>query len=134
MTMVMVDTSVWIEYFKSKSRIDGDMLDAFILEDEVSTCLPIYAEVLSGQMNSQTRATVEDVFKVMKVYGMDLNQIQSWKTLSKIAHTAFSNRIPPCGLIDRMIVNVCKENNVKLWTLDNKLKALANFVGVANIA
>jgi len=129
--MVMVDTSVWIEYFKSRPRIDTHKLDALILEVQVSTCLPIYAEVLSGQMNAQTRIIVEEIFKAMNVYNLDWNQMDLWEKLSEMARRAFSNRIPPCGLVDRMILGVCKEYDLQLWTIDKKLKTLGEFVDVA---
>ena len=43
--MVLVDTSVWIEFFRRPSRID---LPAIVDLDEVVTCLPVLQEVLQG--------------------------------------------------------------------------------------
>jgi predicted nucleic acid-binding protein len=43
--VVLVDTSVWIEFFRRRSRID---LRAIVDIDEVVTCLPVLQEVLQG--------------------------------------------------------------------------------------
>jgi len=43
--VVLVDTSVWIEFFRRPSRID---LPAIVDLDEVVTCLPVLQEVLQG--------------------------------------------------------------------------------------
>ena len=43
--MVLVDTSVWIEFFRRPSRID---LRSIVDLDEVVTCLPVLQEVLQG--------------------------------------------------------------------------------------
>ena len=43
--MVLVDTSVWIEVFRTSTRLDFDSLVGF---DEVVTCLPVLQEVLQG--------------------------------------------------------------------------------------
>ena len=43
--MVLVDTSVWIEFLRRPSRID---LRAIVDLDEVVTCLPVLQEVLQG--------------------------------------------------------------------------------------
>ena len=43
--MVLVDTSVWIEVFRKRSRL---RLDAGVDFDEVVTCLPVRQEVLQG--------------------------------------------------------------------------------------
>lgn len=43
--MVLVDTSVWIEVFKKRSRLD---LTTVVDLDEVTVCLPVVQEVLQG--------------------------------------------------------------------------------------
>lgn len=43
--MVLVDTSVWIEFFRRGSSFDLEKVVAF---DDVVTCLPVIQEVLQG--------------------------------------------------------------------------------------
>jgi predicted nucleic acid-binding protein len=43
--MVLVDTSVWIEVFRTRSPLD---LEAVVAFDEIVTCLPVIQEVLQG--------------------------------------------------------------------------------------
>lgn len=43
--MVLVDTSVWIESFRPRSRLHIDEIVDF---DDVVTCLPVVQEVLQG--------------------------------------------------------------------------------------
>jgi predicted nucleic acid-binding protein len=43
--VVLVDTSVWVEFFRRPSRID---LPTIVDLDEVVTCLPVLQEVLQG--------------------------------------------------------------------------------------
>ena len=43
--MVLVDTSVWVDFFRRPSRID---LPTVVDLDEVVTCLPVLQEVLQG--------------------------------------------------------------------------------------
>ena len=43
--MILVDTSVWIEFFRASSDFD---LEAAVDLDEVVTCLPVIQEVLQG--------------------------------------------------------------------------------------
>jgi predicted nucleic acid-binding protein len=45
MSMVLVDTSVWIEVFRRNRPLD---LEAVVAFDEVVTCLPVVQEVLQG--------------------------------------------------------------------------------------
>ena len=43
--MILVDTSIWIEVFRSRRPLD---LEAFVEFDDVATCLPVIQEVLQG--------------------------------------------------------------------------------------
>jgi predicted nucleic acid-binding protein len=43
--MILIDTSVWIEVFKAKTRL---RLEDRVDLDEVVTCLPVIQEVLQG--------------------------------------------------------------------------------------
>lgn len=43
--MILVDTSVWIEVFRSRRPLD---LEAVVDFDDVATCLPVIQEVLQG--------------------------------------------------------------------------------------
>jgi predicted nucleic acid-binding protein len=43
--VVLVDTSVWIEVFRTRSRL---RLEAFVDLEDVVTCLPVVQEVLQG--------------------------------------------------------------------------------------
>lgn len=44
-TVILVDTSVWIEHFRRSSRFD---LESALDLDEAVTCLPVVQEVLQG--------------------------------------------------------------------------------------
>ena len=43
--MILVDTSVWIEVFRSRRPLDLEAVADF---DDVATCLPVIQEVLQG--------------------------------------------------------------------------------------
>ena len=43
--MILVDTSVWIEFFRASSDLD---LESVLDLDETVTCLPVIQEVLQG--------------------------------------------------------------------------------------
>lgn len=55
--MVLVDTSVWIEVFRSKRPLD---LEAVVTFDEVVTCLPVIQEVLQGFRDEAAYRTARD--------------------------------------------------------------------------
>jgi predicted nucleic acid-binding protein len=48
--VLLVDTSVWIEVFRKKSRV---RLEDVVSIDEIVTCLPVVQEVLQGFRDEQ---------------------------------------------------------------------------------
>ncbi len=55
--MILVDTSVWIEVFRARTRLRLENLVDF---DEVVTCLPVIQEVLQGFRDEQAFRLARD--------------------------------------------------------------------------
>jgi hypothetical protein len=60
--MILLDTSVWIETFRSRNPLRLETLVPF---DEVATCLPVIQEVLQGFRDEQAfRVARESMFSL----------------------------------------------------------------------
>jgi predicted nucleic acid-binding protein len=59
--VVLPDTSVWISYFRGRSGVEGDHLEALIEAGEVTICGPVFAELLGGAGDAQRTAIVDTV-------------------------------------------------------------------------
>jgi predicted nucleic acid-binding protein len=55
--VILVDTSVWIEFFRARSPLDLEAVADF---DEIVTCLPVIQEVLQGFANERAFRTARD--------------------------------------------------------------------------
>lgn len=126
---VLVDSSVWIEFFRLKTPIPMAPLEFLIQERRVATCLPIKAEVLSGKMASPLRDLVEKAFDAMDFIDLDWNSKDTWNGLVELALRAQKKRVALPGTIDRMILACCLKSKLALWTLDRKLRKLAKAFG-----
>jgi hypothetical protein len=69
--VVLVDTSVWIEFFRRPSRID---LPAVVDLDEVVTCLPVVQEVLQGFREEAAFALARDAMLALPLVEAPLRQ------------------------------------------------------------
>ncbi len=52
--MILVDTSIWIEVFRARTRF---RLEAHVPFDEIVTCLPVVQEVLQGFRDDKAYGT-----------------------------------------------------------------------------
>lgn len=69
--MVLVDTSVWVEFFCKPSRIE---LTAVVDLDEVVTCLPVLHEVLQGFREEGAFALARDAMLALPIVETPLDQ------------------------------------------------------------
>jgi predicted nucleic acid-binding protein len=62
--VLLVDTSVWVEFFRRPSRID---LPAVVDLEEVVTCLPVMQEVLQGFREEAAFALARDAMLALPI-------------------------------------------------------------------
>lgn len=128
--IVLVDTSVWIEFFKRSPSMDITPLELLIEERRVATCLPIRAEVLSGQMDSKTKSTVERALDAMISVDPDWNAKAIWDEIAGLAVLARKKVKKLPGIIDRAILLAARESGCQIWSLDRRLMRLAEIMEI----
>ena len=62
--MVLVDTSVWIEVFRSRPRL---RLESVVEFDEIVTCLPVLQEVLQGFDDERAFAIAREAMQALPI-------------------------------------------------------------------
>jgi predicted nucleic acid-binding protein len=69
--VVLVDTSVWVEFFRRPPRVD---LPTVVDLDEVVTCLPVLQEVLQGFREEAAFALARDAMLALPMVETPLRQ------------------------------------------------------------
>ena len=123
--MVLVDSSVWIEFFNPTPSISLSPLELLIQERQVATCLPIRAEVLSGNISPANFRILTLAFDAMDFVDLDWNSPYPWNLIVHMSQAARRKKAGMPGIIDRMILACCQEKKIPLWTLDKKLRKFA---------
>ena len=134
--MMLVDTSVWAEYFRSRPALSRGQLDALaaqIENDEVVTVLPIEAEVLSGRIAGAKERDIRAAFEAFEHVDLDWNARATWDAIIALAHASQRNSLPTLGVVDRMVLLAAESRRVSLWTLDRALARVAKARGVAAV-
>lgn len=113
--MILVDTSVWIEFFKGKEPFFSK-LSGLIETSEVITHELVFGEILQGCKNRTEHAFVLD-------YWESLNTILSNGAFIKAGTLSFEKKHYDygIGIIDSILIYETKIRNLKLWTLDKKI-------------
>lgn len=68
--MIVVDSSVWVDYFNGRDTIETERLDALLLTTPVAIGDLILVEVLQGFRTERDARRAEDVLTQLVVFGM----------------------------------------------------------------
>lgn len=110
--MILVDTSVWIDYFASKPFSHVGLLEKLILDDEdICTCGIVLTEILQGIRNdiefNKTRKLLECLVFLPMSYSTYIKSAKLYRTLRK-------NGITIKRVMDCLIATVAIENDIPI--------------------
>ncbi len=125
--MILVDSSVWIDFFSSSPGPAGAELRRLIMDAE-PFALPgvVVAEVLQG--------LTRDVGRIEQYLGqwemLEPSGFETYRSAAAIYRLARSKGVTPTTM-DALIAAIAQEHNAALFTLDQDFLRLARLTGLA---
>ena len=120
--MVIVDTSVWIEYFKNNSYRDV----LFSLIDSGTLAIN---ELILTELVPSIRLKHEEALEVLLQSVPMLRIHVDWNELANIQTALLQNGINKVGLPDLIILQNALQNNATVCSIDKHMRLAAPFVG-----
>jgi predicted nucleic acid-binding protein len=116
--MILVDTSVWVEFLKAKQPWLGEMT-RLLEEQEVLAVEPVFGELLQGALN-------EREIRIILAYWRHLPKDtvkETWIKAGELSahHKWYSRGV---GLLDAALIVIARESSARIWTEDKKLKGI----------
>ena len=113
--MIVVDTSVWIEFFRGRNPCFSRLRE--LLEDgEVLAAECVFGELLQGAKGSDETEIITAYWKNLPKFSLDGMFIQAG--ILSARHKWLSRGI---GLIDGSLIACARESSSGVWTLDKQL-------------
>ena len=118
---ILVDTSIWIEFFRPKSEL-GRLVEIFLAEDAVCTCGIVMFEVLKGIKSGDEKSKILSIFEILPYAEMTKNL---WQRASELSvHLGKKGLNLPNS--DIFIATIALEHNLYIFTLDRHFKQIPN--------
>ena len=115
---VLVDSSVWIEYFNSGGF---QKLDRLIEEELICTNELILTEIVPVLMHQKEEEILEGLFAIKSVpLQMD------WDIIRDYQHMNLKNGINKVGIPDLIILQQVIDQKISLFSLDKHFRLLQN--------
>lgn len=120
---VLVDTSVWVEYFRSGN--DFDKLDFLIDENLVVINDLILAELIPFLKVRNQRKLITLLNKINK-----LEIMVNWQQLIDYQYKCLKKGINGIGIPDLIIAQNAKQNHCSIYSLDNHFNLMQDVLTI----
>jgi len=117
---VLIDTSIWIDYFKDKSPILSKKVDKILLQNEVYVPKIVIAELIQGAKSEKEISIIEDFIDAFNIIDQKEN---SWLKAGRLSYS-LKKKGKTINLIDCYIAVIAQEHNCQIFTLDEHFKEI----------
>jgi len=126
---ILIDTSVWIEYFRSKSSSVAQKVDRFLEEDEVYVPKIIIAELMQGSKSTKELSIIEDFFDAFHI--IDQKE-DSWIKAGSLSYK-LKKKGKNINLFDCYIAVIAQEYGCTIFSLNRHFKDIQSLIDVSMI-
>lgn len=127
--MILVDSSVWIDYFRGVPSPEADRLDSLLGRELLVTGDLIVAEVLQGFQSelefNKAKRLMTGNFTVVSLVGPE-NAVQAARNYRILR----ANGVTVRKTIDTLIATYCIENNYALLFSDRDFNPFVDYLGL----
>lgn len=124
--LVLVDTSVWIHFFRHAPSAEAKVLDGLLAAGSVATCAPVRAEVISGAPTKQEFQRLRKLFAVLTLLDPPPG---IWSHIEEHRFHLARNGMQ-VSLVDLWIAVTADFHRVSLWTLDKDFTSIKTVIPV----
>ena len=126
---ILIDTSVWIEYFRNKSSLFGEKVDRILDTDEVYVPKIVIAELMQGAKSANELSVVEDFFDAFHV--IDQKE-DSWIKAGRLSYK-LKKKGKNIHLFDCYIAVIAQEYECKILTLNRHFREIQSVFDISLI-
>ena len=126
--MIIVDSSVWIDYFNGNSTAESDFLDRILGVQDIAVGDIILTEVLQGFRSDKDYKTAKNIienFDVVEMLGQEraISAASKYRSLRKTGTTVRKTN-------DVIIASYCIDEKVPLLFSDNDFEPFVEKLGL----
>ncbi len=120
---VLVDTSIWIEYFRNGNNFDK--LDFLIDENLVVTNDLILAELIPFLKIRNQRNLINLLHKINK-----FEIVVNWEQIIDYQYKCLKKGLNGIGIPDLIIAQNAKQNHCRIYSLDDHFNLMENILNI----
>jgi len=114
--MILVDTSVWIEFFRQETII-ADHIRVLLKKKTIVTLEPIFSELLYGVSNMKEYEVVHSFWQMLPKIEFPEGSMIEAASLARQRNY----HLMGIGVLDAAIIQATEQGDHRLWTLNERI-------------
>jgi hypothetical protein len=123
MNNILIDTSVWIEYFRGSGYIKSDIINNLIDNNQICTNNLILSELIPP-LKLKKESKLIDILTTIR----NIPIIIIWEEIINFQFINLKNGINNVGIPDIIIMQNVINNNLELFSLDKHFQLMNKFI------
>ncbi len=123
---ILIDTSVWIDYFKGTNTALCKQVDAALNNFEVHVPRIVIAELIQGGKSEKEVSVIEDFISAFNIVDQQQN---TWIDAGRLSFSLKKKGIT-VNLTDCYIASIAFENACRIFTLDKHFKDIKKMLKI----
>jgi predicted nucleic acid-binding protein len=121
---ILIDTSVWIDYFKGKDEQLAEKVDEVLTFSDVYVPKVVIAELIQGSKSEKEVAVIEEFIGAFNIID------QTDDTWLKAGRLSFSMKRKgiTVNIVDCYIAVIASENNCMIFSFDEHFEGIKKFL------
>jgi predicted nucleic acid-binding protein len=123
MNLILIDTSIWIEYFRGSAAIDTESINNFIDNNQICTNDLILSELIP-HLKLKKESRLIDILLTIRNIPIIIN----WQEIIDFQIRNLKNGINNVGIPDIIILQNVIDNDLSLLTIDKNFHLMRKHI------
>ena len=126
---ILIDSSIWIDYFQNKSSSISGKMDKILSEDEVYIPRIVIAELIQGAKSEKEISIIEDFLDAFHI--IDQKE-DTWLKAGRLSYD-LKKKGKNINLLDCYITIIAQEYGCKIFSLNRHFKEIKSIADISLI-
>ena len=126
---ILIDTSVWIDYFRDRSHTFSEKVDNLLSQNDIFVPKIVVAELIQGSKSEREVSAVREFLDAFHI--IDQSE-QTWVKAGDLSYR-LKKRGKRINLADCYIAVMAEEHGCQIFTLDEHFKDIRSAIDVGLI-
>ncbi len=126
---ILIDTSIWIDYFQNRSSLISEKVDKILSENEVYVPKIVIAELIQGAKSEKEISIIEDFLDAFHI--VDQKE-DTWLKAGRLSFD-LKKKGKTINLLDCYIGAIAQEHECKIFSLNRHFKEIQSIADISLI-